>query len=65
MHTKITRTENSRWENDTMPAKKQNLLRAVCLAAGAVLMFLGIRSGEPAVVAQKAVKICLECIGIG
>lgn len=37
-----------------------------CLAlAGILMMAYGISRGEPAVVLAKAVKICLECVGIG
>ena len=32
---------------------------------GAAMMIYGISRGEMAVVLAKAVKICLECIGIG
>lgn len=32
---------------------------------GFTLLMLGIYRGEAAVVLQKAVRICLECIGIG
>ncbi len=38
------------------------LLVGVC---GLALMIFGICRGEMAVVFKKAVKICLECIGIG
>lgn len=34
-------------------------------AAGFAMMSFGIYRGEMAVVLQKAVNICLECIGIG
>lgn len=37
---------------------------AVC-AVGIGLMLFGAFRGEMNVVFQKAVKICLECIGIG
>ncbi len=37
----------------------------ILLAISAVLLFVGIYSGEPAAVWQKAVTICLSCIGIG
>lgn len=34
-------------------------------AAGIGLMVLGIYRGEVAVVLEKAINICLECVGIG
>ena len=35
------------------------------LLTGLVLMMLGAAQGQPDVVFQKAIRICLECIGIG
>jgi len=32
---------------------------------GAVLTIMGYSRGEAAVVLKKAIRICLECIGIG
>lgn len=38
----------------------------VCAAAaGLLMMALGICRGEASVVFGKAVRICMECIGIG
>ncbi len=34
-------------------------------AAGLVMMAVGIDRGEMAVVLEKAINICMECIGIG
>lgn len=35
------------------------------LVMGVCLMAIGITNGEVGVVFNKAIKICLECIGIG
>ena len=43
----------------------KTLLGLAVLAAGAVLMAIGINTAEPATVMQKAIKICMECVGIG
>jgi hypothetical protein len=37
---------------------------AAC-AAGAVFIVIGVSRGEAATVLMNAVRICLECIGIG
>lgn len=40
--------------------------RGICAAVvGAMFMAYGISRGEMKVVLEKAVNICLECIGIG
>ena len=43
----------------------QKRLRIFLLVGGAVLIILGVALDEAASVYAKAVKICLECIGIG
>ncbi len=35
------------------------------LALAGVFLFVGILRGEPCMVLQKAIRVCLECIGIG
>ena len=45
--------------------KNKTALQLGALFAGAVLTVLGIWRGEATTVLQKAVYICLECIGIG
>ncbi len=45
-------------------------LKTICIqfllgAAGITLVLLGLRQGEYTVTFNKAIRICLECIGIG
>ena len=52
--------------DDRMNEKTTGNARGVlCLAAGLLLMGLGVFRGETATVLNKAINICLECIGIG
>ena len=45
-------------------AMRQKIGR-VCMVLGALLTALGVWRGEAETVLQKAVMICMECIGIG
>lgn len=40
-------------------------IRGPVIAVGILFLVIGISRGEPAIVMMKAVRICLECIGIG
>ena len=43
----------------------KNTLTWLLLAAAALLTGAGLRLGQHALVLQKAVRVCLECVGIG
>ena len=45
--------------------KRSLWIAAVLLAAGAVLIVIGVSRGEAQQVLQKATNVCLECVGIG
>lgn len=48
-----------------MRSAGRNVLAAVVVLLGAVFVAVGVTRGEAAVVLQKAVVICMECIGLG
>lgn len=48
-----------------MKTKQKNILTAALLALSVALITVGVAAGQPALVMQKAVQVCLECIGIG
>ena len=37
----------------------------LALLLGAGLLVIGVAHGEPGVILQKAIRVCLECVGIG
>ncbi|MBR6766947.1 MAG: thioredoxin [Clostridia bacterium] len=44
---------------------KTAIFRWVLLAAAVLFIVLGIINGDPRSVMAKAVRICMECIGLG
>ena len=44
---------------------KKSTVQIVLLAVGAVMLCFGVWRGEAATVLSKAIKLCLECVGIG
>lgn len=45
--------------------KNSRLLSFIIVTASVLMMLYGISRGECETVLDKAVRICLECIGIG
>lgn len=43
----------------------KNKMGVILLLWGMLFIAIGIRNGEDQGVLQKAIRICLECIGIG
>lgn len=48
-----------------MIKRKETLLPLVLLASGVLCMCVGAYRGEVKTMFEKAINICLECIGIG
>ena len=45
--------------------KERNLIRVALLIVAIAMIVFGITHGETSIALRKAVKICLECIGLG
>ena len=44
---------------------KKAAAQAVLLVVGSAMLCFGVWRGEAAMVLSKAIKLCLECVGIG
>ena len=45
--------------------KKRSIVSLVLLAVGLVFIVIGAARGEANAVMQKAIMLCMECIGLG
>lgn len=48
-----------------MTERDKTLFSTLLILVGIVFVVVGVNRGEAEIVFQKAVNICLECIGIG
>ena len=48
-----------------MSCGKKATVQIALLMVGAAMLCFGIWRGEAAMVLSKAIKLCLECVGIG
>ena len=44
---------------------KKAVIQLTLLAAGAAMLCFGVMRGEADIVLNKAIRLCLECVGIG
>ena len=44
---------------------KKAMIQVILLAVGAAMLCYGVWRGEVQIVLSKAVRFCLECVGIG
>ena len=45
--------------------RRKTAVQILLLVAGGVMAAYGVWRGEAALVLGKAIKVCLECVGIG
>lgn len=48
-----------------MTPRKRNMITIVLFVASLALIVTGAILGEPETVLNKAINVCMECIGIG
>ena len=48
-----------------MRVDRKAAVQIALLLAGVAMLCLGVWRGEAATVLSKAIKLCLECVGIG
>ncbi|MCI5568818.1 MAG: thioredoxin [Lachnospiraceae bacterium] len=48
-----------------MKSRTKAVLQIILIAAGIAMVVYGAMRGETETVLSKAIKLCLECVGIG
>lgn len=48
-----------------MSRRRKNAARLLLFAAGILMICFGAMRGEAELVLSKAIRLCLECVGIG
>ena len=48
-----------------MKAVHIHIIRAAAIAVALGFIIVGLSRGDAAIVLRKAIRICLECIGVG
>ncbi len=64
-NTKLSFSSLCRTKYFEIPNRMKLPLRIACLFTACAFVVFGVRRGEALVVQNKAVNICLECIGLG
>ena len=55
----------NRKDDKKLRYKKKAAAQVALLLAGVAMLCFGVWRGEAATVLSKAIKLCLECVGIG
>lgn len=45
--------------------KKRTAIQVLLLLVGLAMLYFGVQRGETEAVLNKAIRLCLECVGIG
>lgn len=51
--------------NILMDSSKKRIVQLIVIVAAAGMIVYGVYRGEVSIVLNKAINICLECIGLG